>query len=169
MGMMASGADVKKRIFLPPCSACSADLGFYQFRRRRRVEKSRWMAHLPAPREDLGRRLTGCLMNKHARERCSRSIHHQARRVLRRDGRLSVHLDHRPRASSETYHYIGRPSWVSLFWWCMGLLIVGHANRSVFDSGPIKRGRSPMRPNSSAWVWFAAWPGRHGGGHGDPI
>ena len=28
LGMMASGADVKKRIFLPPPSACSADLGF---------------------------------------------------------------------------------------------------------------------------------------------
>ena len=28
LGMMASGADVKKRIFRPPASACSADLGF---------------------------------------------------------------------------------------------------------------------------------------------
>ena len=43
------------------------------------------MAHLSVPREDLGRRLTGCLMNRRSSERCSRSFPHQARRVLRRD------------------------------------------------------------------------------------
>ena len=61
------------------------------------------MAHLSVPREDLGRRLTGCLMNKHARDKLV-TFHPPPSASRSPARRLSVHPDHRPRASSETYH-----------------------------------------------------------------